>query len=292
MLSVEPLECILSGAAHNVPIVLSSRRESFEQESGRSFVSEPMNHSRKQEEPLSGDLQKVADALRDGRPTLDPLTLDAIKLRAMQRARMSTPSQHKGLFMKQRLTTLVTVAFLTLGAGGTLALAGGGGGGGKDGGGSASFHQYRPTCPPGYELHGSHCRLIPPPKCPRNYELVGGNCVPTPPPTCPTGYELKGRNCVPIPVPHCPHGYVLENGSCHFVGNQGGGGQGGGKGGGGGSGGGFGGGGFGGGGFGGGSGFGGGHGGGNRGGGGFGGGFGGGGFGFGGGGHDHGGHRR
>lgn len=175
-----------------------------------------MSHSHK-DEHLTDDLRHVADVLRDGRPSLDPLALDRVKLRAMQAARRST-SRPKGSFMKQRLTTLFAAGFLVLGMGGTLALAGGGDG--KDGGGSASYHQYRPECPAGYVLTGRHCTPIPPPKCPRGYEVSGGKCVPTPPPTCPPGYELKGRNCNPIPVPKCPPGFVLEEGSCHFVGHE------------------------------------------------------------------------
>ncbi|HTB49707.1 MAG TPA: hypothetical protein VK701_01895, partial [Solirubrobacteraceae bacterium] len=178
-----------------------------------------MSHSHK-DEHLSDDLQHVADVLRDARPTLDPLALDRVKLRAMSAARKSN-SPRKGSSMKPRLTTLLTVGFLVLGMGGTMALAGGGNG--NDGGGSASFHQYRPECPTGYVLQGRHCIPIPPPHCPRGYEVSGGKCVPTPPPTCPPGYELKGRDCKPIPVPRCPHGFVLEEGSCHPVGGQGGG---------------------------------------------------------------------
>ncbi len=115
-----------------------------------------MSHSHK-EEPFSDDLQRVADVLRDGRPTLDPLTLDRVKLRAMSGAQRSTP-QHKGSFMRSRMTALVTAGFLTLGTGGALALSGGGDGGGS--GGSASFHQYRPPCEHGegrgrdHECHG------------------------------------------------------------------------------------------------------------------------------------------
>src|SRR5271155_1136271 len=169
------------------------------------------------EERRSDDLQGVADALRDRRPTLEPLELDRIKLRAMSGASRSTSrrstSPRKGLLMRSRMTTLLTVGFLTLGTGGALALCGGGGfgfGGGR--GGSTSFHQYRPECPTGYEFSGHGCRKIPPPKCGYGYEFVGGQCVPPPPPTCPTGYVVSGRRCIPIPVPHCPRGYTYEGG--------------------------------------------------------------------------------
>jgi hypothetical protein len=105
------------------------------------FVSGAMSHPRK-DKRIPDDLQHVVDVLRDERPTLDPLALDAVKLRAMTAARHSSSSRHKGSFMKRRLTTLLTVGFLALSTGGTMALAGGGGGSG----GSASFHQYRPPC--------------------------------------------------------------------------------------------------------------------------------------------------
>src|SRR4029077_9283366 len=167
-----------------------SRRPSFGLESGRSYVSGPMSHS--DDDIFTDDLQQVADVLRDGRPTLDPLALDRVKLRAMSGARRSTTPRHKGLFMRSRLMTLVTAVFLILGTGGAMALAGGGHFGGFDGfggfgggdGGSASYHQYRPPCPPGYEFAGDrHCRPIPPPRCGHGFEFSGGKCIPTPPPT-------------------------------------------------------------------------------------------------------------
>lgn len=112
-----------------------------------------MTHS-DDDEGLSDDLQRVAEVLREGRPTLDPLALDRVKLRAMSAARPSTSSNDKGSFMRSRITALVTAGFLTLGAGGTLALAGGNGGGSD--GGSASFHQYRPPCDHGKGRGGDH----------------------------------------------------------------------------------------------------------------------------------------
>jgi hypothetical protein len=93
--------------------------------------------------------------LRDVRPRLDPLAVDRVKLRAMSGMRRSTSSRAKGFFMRTHLTTLLTIAFLSLGTAGALAVVGGadlglGGHGGK----SASFNQYRPpetppvTAPP------------------------------------------------------------------------------------------------------------------------------------------------
>jgi hypothetical protein len=118
------------------------------------------------EERLDDDLQEVADELRDRRPTLDPLALDAIKLRAMSSARRSTSSPAKGFFMRSRLTTVLTVAFLSLMTGGALAVAGGEDFGlGSGDGTSAACTQYRPgngfgdknhchTGPPGQENKG------------------------------------------------------------------------------------------------------------------------------------------
>jgi hypothetical protein len=91
------------------------------------------------EERFPDDLQEVADVLNDRRPTLDPLALDRVKLRAMSGARRSSSSRDKGFFMRSRLTTLLVAAFLTLGTGGAIAVAGGFDGGGH----SASFSQYK-----------------------------------------------------------------------------------------------------------------------------------------------------
>jgi hypothetical protein len=124
-----------------------------------------------QDERPADDLQEVVDVLRERRPTLDPLALDAIKLRAMSRARRSTASREKGFFMRSRLTTLLTIAFLSLGTGGAVAcvswVEGDGFGFGFAGhdGGSASCTQYRPgngfgdkhhchTGPPGHDGEG------------------------------------------------------------------------------------------------------------------------------------------
>jgi hypothetical protein len=77
------------------------------------------------EERFADDLQQVAEVLRDQRATLDPVALDAVKLRAMSRARRSTSSGQKGFFMRSRLATVLTIAFLSLGTGGALALSDG-----------------------------------------------------------------------------------------------------------------------------------------------------------------------
>ena len=102
------------------------------------------------EERFSDGLQEVADVLRDKRPALTPLELDRVKLRAISAARRSTSSRDKGLFMRSRLTSLLTVAFLALGTGGAMAMFGGDHFGfGGDHGGSAGFHEYR--CDSGHD---------------------------------------------------------------------------------------------------------------------------------------------
>jgi hypothetical protein len=113
-------------------------------------------------EPVPDDLRGVADALRDRRPTLDPLALDRVKLRAMSGARRSSSARGRGFFMRSRLSTVLAVGFLILGTGGALAVAGGGNGG-KKGGGNASFHQYRPRCERGKNHRGDRdCHGKPP----------------------------------------------------------------------------------------------------------------------------------
>jgi hypothetical protein len=113
--------------------------------------------SKGKDDRMPDDLQEVADMLHHGRPRLDPLTFDRVKLRAMSGMRQSTSQRHKGSFMRSRLTTFVTAAFLAVGTGGALALSGGGGVG--PAGGSASRHQYRPPppCPPGFVQRDHHC---------------------------------------------------------------------------------------------------------------------------------------
>jgi hypothetical protein len=109
---------------------------------------------------LPDDLQALADALRRQRPTLDPLALDGIKLRAITRARRAGSSRQKGFFMRSRLTTLFTVAFLSLGTGGALAVAGGHDFGlGSSNNSSASCEQYRPGNGYGDK---NHCHTGPP----------------------------------------------------------------------------------------------------------------------------------
>jgi hypothetical protein len=100
------------------------------------------------EECFPDDLQEVVEQLREERPSLTPLELDRVKLRAMSSARRSTSAQHKGFSMRSRLVAVLTVGMLAVGSG--SAIAGffdfGGGYGGYGDGGSASYHQYRPPC--------------------------------------------------------------------------------------------------------------------------------------------------
>ncbi len=103
------------------------------------------------------DLQEIADALRKDRPALEPLELDAVKLRAMSAAHRSTGRVKRSL-VKSHLTALLTVGFLAVGSGGALAVCGSGPITKQPpGGGSASCAVYKccKTPPP-----------PPPPKCP------------------------------------------------------------------------------------------------------------------------------
>jgi len=116
-------------------------------------------------EPFSEDVQEVADVLRERRPSLEPLELDQIKLRAMSGARRSA-SSHQGRFsIRSRLVAVLTVGMLALGTG--SAVAGffdfGGGYSGSSDGASASWHQYRPPCKPGWGYGDDrHCHYGPP----------------------------------------------------------------------------------------------------------------------------------
>jgi hypothetical protein len=112
------------------------------------------------DERFADDLQEVADALRDGRPALDPLALDRIKLRAMSSARRSASPRQKGFLMRSRLTTLLTITFFSVGTGGALAVVTGNDFGlGGPSGGSASCTQYRPGNGFGDK---NHCHTGPP----------------------------------------------------------------------------------------------------------------------------------
>jgi len=141
-------------------------------------------------------LRAVGEWLRDQRPTLEPLELDRVKLRAMSRARGSVSAGPRA-FARSRLASLFTIAFLVIGTGGALALCGtksfGNAGGG---GGSASYGQYRTCGPHGYK----QCPKPPPPTCNSGWKLNGNTCIKIPPPPhCNTGWELSGNACVKTP---------------------------------------------------------------------------------------------
>ena len=116
-------------------------------------------NSKSGDKKLPDDLQDTARSLRDQRPALEPLELDQIKLRAMSGARRKKGSGF-GAGTRSRATAFLTVAFLTVGTGGALALHGGKG---VESGSnhSASYHVYK-------------CRG----------KLSGYKCIPVPPPTC------------------------------------------------------------------------------------------------------------
>lgn len=119
-------------------------------------------------ERLPGELQELADALRERRPELGPLELDRIKLRAMRTARSGSP-RRVGLSARSRLVAFLTVGVLALTGGSALAGYNYGGWGGGYSGEfeneqqSAAWHQYRPPCQQGYSFgNDGHCHPGPP----------------------------------------------------------------------------------------------------------------------------------
>jgi hypothetical protein len=104
---------------------------------------------------LPDELRDLAERLRREATRPTATELDQLKLRAMRSAR-SPVHGRKGSFMKTRLATLVTILALTIGAGGTFAIAGGGTGDA----GTAAKPQYKPPqCP-------KPPPKKPPPNCP------------------------------------------------------------------------------------------------------------------------------
>jgi len=89
---------------------------------------------------LPADLEELSAQLRREATRPSAQSLDQLKLRAMRQAQATSGAQ-RGMFMRSRLATLLTISALTLGAGGTFAVAGSGGNGG---GGSAAKSQYKP----------------------------------------------------------------------------------------------------------------------------------------------------
>jgi hypothetical protein len=119
------------------------------------------------EDHLPDELQDVAHWLREQRPEPDPLTLDAIKTRAMARAGVRS-HRPRGRTMKSRmLIAVLTVGLLAGGTGGVL--AGNGNGNNGNGNGNAAGSEYRPgwgcgdqnhihTGPPGNPDAQSPCK--------------------------------------------------------------------------------------------------------------------------------------
>jgi hypothetical protein len=93
----------------------------------------------------SGGFRAVEQRLRDERPALTALELDAIKLRTMSSSARKSPgpiARKKGNFMKSRLALVLVLALgvFVSGTGATLALSG------SSSSGSASSAQYPETC--------------------------------------------------------------------------------------------------------------------------------------------------
>lgn len=92
-------------------------------------------------DPVPSELHGVERRLRDGRPELSALELDAVKRRAMASAARRSPSPFtttKGILMKSRLaiTLVLALGLLMSGTGATLAVSG------LAGSGSAGTAQY------------------------------------------------------------------------------------------------------------------------------------------------------
>jgi hypothetical protein len=96
---------------------------------------------------LPDELRDLADRLRREATRPTAMELDHLKLRAMRNVR-SPAHGRKGTFMKSRLATLLTIVGLTIGAGGTFAIAGGG-----SDNGSAANSQYKPGLGCGDQNH-------------------------------------------------------------------------------------------------------------------------------------------
>ncbi len=144
-----------------------------------------MSNSHK-DELFPDNLQRAADLLRDGRPTLEQTSIDRVKQPAMNEGPEPTSSPEKGSFRRSRVATLLTAVFLLLGTGGTLAFAGADGA--RSSAASASFDQYRPSC-----VHGNGLGVAN--ECP-------GEKVEPPPPSSPPPPA-------PPPPPSCVHGKGL-----------------------------------------------------------------------------------
>jgi hypothetical protein len=108
--------------------------------------------SRFHDERLPGDLEEVAERLRQERAESTALQLDSIKARAVAGA---ASSRKKGFGVKSRaIAVLLTVGLMAAGTGGVIANNGNG-----NGGGSSSNSQYKPGCGPpplGVNPSGTH----------------------------------------------------------------------------------------------------------------------------------------
>jgi hypothetical protein len=144
----------------------------------------------------SGGFRAVERRLRDEKPTLTALELDAIKRQAMgSAARKSTrpTASKKGTFMKSRFALVLVLAFgvILSGSGAALAVSG------SSGSGSASSAQYPETCheeEAGGKRGKGSCE---PPKTCHEEESAGerasGSCGSEPAKNCHEEEEAKER---------------------------------------------------------------------------------------------------
>jgi hypothetical protein len=91
------------------------------------------------DEEFAPEFQDLADLMRRERVQATPVELDQLKLQILRRA-SSGSRNRKVPLMKSRIATLLTIAMLTVGAGGTFALAGGGGDKGDGSGAKTEYH--------------------------------------------------------------------------------------------------------------------------------------------------------
>jgi hypothetical protein len=88
-------------------------------------------------DPFSDDLDSIAARLRASRPEADPIELDQIKQRVLDRRSTTRPG--RSTFMGSKIATVATLVALIAGTGGAVAVAGHG-----HSKGSAASGEYRP----------------------------------------------------------------------------------------------------------------------------------------------------
>src|SRR5437660_512460 len=104
------------------------------------------------DEDLPEEIEAVVSRLRRERAELDPLRMDQLKQRVMIRAQ----SQRRVGFMRQRISTAMTLLALVAGGGGAIAIAAN----------SASDNSGNNSANGEYNGNGKKCGIAPNPDCP------------------------------------------------------------------------------------------------------------------------------